>query len=268
MGEKVRYILTEIKQFLTNRLFLLNLLGIFVFLVVVIFGVLYWLRIYTHHGQQLVLPDYVDTHIAEAKVDAQKNSFDIIVSDSVHIVGQPGGIIQTQNPPGGAIVKEKRKIYVRVTKYLADQVDLTGITLYGQSFPMKKAFLERKGVKTNVIGRRNDNGTDNIILEVSQNGKTLISSSKKADGLKIDKGSTLDFIISTTEGGTSTIPNLIGKSVKAARFMAPHLTIEVHNTSLGEDTPNATIISQSPEYDGLSTLPNGSVITVTIGTNQ
>ena len=263
MGEKVRYILTEIKLFLTNKRFLLNLLGIIVFLLIVICGVLTWLKIYTNHGQQLMLTNYVDMHISEATEDARENSFEIIVNDSVHIVGKPGGLIQTQNPPGGALVKEKRKIYVRITKYQADQVDLGGIALYGQNFPMKKAALERKGIKTNVIGTRFDLA-ENIILEVSQDGKTLISRSRKPKSVIVDKGSTLDFIISTSEGGTDPIPNLIGNPINRAGFLAPVFNIEIINPEDVIDEPSAIIESQSPEYDGLSSLPHGSTIRVRV----
>jgi len=268
MGEKVRYILTEIKLFLTNKRFLLNLLGILLFLIIVIWGVLTWLKIYTNYGQQLMLTDYVDMHISEAIDDANKNSFEIIVNDSVHIVGKPGGIIQTQNPPGGALVKEKRKIYVRVTKYQADQVDLGGIALYGQNFPMKKAALERKGIKTNVIGRRFESFADNIILEVSQNGQTLISRSKEPKNVIVDKGSTLDFIISTSEGGTSPIPDLIGNPFNRAGFLAPEFDIEIINRGDVIDVTSAIIESQSPEYDGLSSLPHGSTIRVRVKPQQ
>jgi len=215
-----------------------------------------------------MLTDYVDMHITDAIEDANKNSFEIIVNDSVHIVGKPGGIIQTQNPPSGALVKEKRKIYVRVTKYQADQVDLSGISLYGQNFPMKKAALERKGIKTNVIGRRFERLADNIILEVSQDGQTLISRSKKPKKVVVEKGSTLDFIISTSEGGTTPIPNLVGNPINRAGFLAPDFTIEIINRGDVINESSAIIESQSPEYDGLSSLPHGSTIRVRVKPQQ
>ncbi|MFT4568047.1 MAG: beta-lactam-binding protein with PASTA domain [Saprospiraceae bacterium] len=265
MGEKVRYILTEIKLFLTNKRFLLNLLGILVFLMIVIWGVLTWLKIYTNHGQQLMLTDYVDMHISEATEDAKKNSFEIIVNDSVHIVGKKGGIIQTQNPQGGALVKEKRKIYVRITKYIADLVDISDIALYGQNFTMKKAALERKGIKTNVVGRKFERLAPNIILEVSQDGQTLISQSKKPKNpIIVEKGSTLDFIITTSEGGTTPIPNLIGNPINRAGFLAPDFNIQIMNREDVIDESNAIIESQSPEYDGLSSLPHGGTIKVRV----
>ena len=264
MGEKVRYILTEIKLFLTNKQFLLNLLGILLFLIIVIWGVLTWLKIYTNHGQQLMLTDYVDMHISEALEDANKNSFEIIVNDSVHIVGTPGGIIQTQNPRGGALVKEKRKIYVRMSKYQADEMDISGISLYGQNYPMKKAALERKGIKTNVIGTKFERLADNIILEVSQKGITLISQSIKPKKLLVDKGSTLDFIISTSKGGTTPIPDLIGNPINRAGFLAPDFRIEIINRGDVIDESSAIIESQSPEYDGLSSLAHGSTIKVRV----
>ena len=70
-----------------------------------------WLRIYTNHGQKLELPDYRNMSVEEARIDAQKKSFELIVNDSLFRVGTPGGIILNQNPEAGSKVKENRKVY-------------------------------------------------------------------------------------------------------------------------------------------------------------
>ena len=70
------------------------------------------------------LPDYENTLIDDANKDANKRSFEIIVNDSVHIVGRRGGMIINQNPVKGSLVKENRKIYVTITKFNPDKLTL------------------------------------------------------------------------------------------------------------------------------------------------
>ncbi len=263
MGDKVRYILTEIFLFLTNKQFLLNLLGMVAFVAFVIWGVLTWLKIYTHHGQQLQLPNYIGMHIDKAMQDAQDKTFEIVVNDSVHIVGKPGGTIFNQNPIGGSLVKENRKIYVTTTKYNADIVDLTGMVLYGQSYELKKAALERKGLITKIRDYRYEALTHNSILEMWQGNKLLISRNKDTKGLKLEKGSTVELILSTPNSQT-VVPNLIDKTVSAARFMTPNLHLDIRYAGdLGiHDEDEAIIISQSPTAN--TSLSNGSTIQVVV----
>ena len=97
---------------MTRKQFFIQIALMAGFVALVIFITMWWLKIYTNHGQQLELPEYVEWNIKDAKADAEKNSFDIVVNDSAHIVGKAGGMIIDQNPNAGAMVKENRKIYL------------------------------------------------------------------------------------------------------------------------------------------------------------
>ena len=55
---------------------------------------LLWLRFYTNHGQELEMPDYIGVQLDEASKNAEDKTFQIVVTDSVHIVGTAGGEIQ------------------------------------------------------------------------------------------------------------------------------------------------------------------------------
>src|SRR5690606_23026533 len=76
----------------------------------VVLGIFLWLKLYTHHGQQLTLPDYTGMDLELARKDASRKSFDLVVDASVHMVGRKGGEILSQNPEGNSKVKENRKI--------------------------------------------------------------------------------------------------------------------------------------------------------------
>ncbi len=264
--DKLRYIFDEIYSFLTNRQFILNLLGIILFLTIVLLGVFTWLRFYTHHGQKRTLPDYVDQPIAASISDAKARTFEIIVNDSVHIVGKSGGIIQNQNPPGGSIVKEKRKIYVTTTKYKADKVDLSDMRFFGDDFSQVEAALKTKNIYARIKEYKFDPLTQNSVLEVWHNGSLVISSSKQFKKFVIDKGDTLEFVISSAQGGASEVPRLIGHSISTARFILDptglELVIEDEDGPLEEDLLQSIIIGQNPSEQ--TSLPRGSKVTVKI----
>jgi beta-lactam-binding protein with PASTA domain len=263
-------LLNQIFKFLTNKKFILNLIGIFAFLMLVIFLVLQWLKIYTHHGQKLEMPNYINSHIKEADSDAQKRSFQMIVNDSVHIVGKPGGIIQNQEPKGGSKVKENRKIYVTVTKYKADIIDIASIfPLYGQDYESKRSQLQQKSIATEIKEWAYDPYTTGTIMEVWHDDQKIIDRSLNPKNYKLERGSKLFFVVSTPEGGAHIIPDLRGMTVNEARFIAEtnKLTIgdiAYSNNDVVNSIDDAIIISQYPESDGISTLTTGGAITITI----
>ncbi len=223
---------------------------------------------YTNHGQKLELPNYVGDHIESSTEDATSRSFEIIVNDSVHIVGKNGGLIQIQNPPGGSLVKENRKIYVTITKYKADKVTLGDLRFYGEDFNQVTAQLKTRNIYTNIKAKEFDAINQNSVLEVWHNGKLVVDRRKSAEGLVIDKGDTLDFVISSSQGGTSEVPDLIGKSVSAAdlilKSIGLKIAIEYGNDNVldQQSEGDAEIIMQYPP-DGTD-LPRGSTITVKV----
>src|SRR5210317_2111232 len=85
-------------RFLTNKIFFKNLLFMGIFILILLIALNLYLRSYTNHGQKLTLPDFNDMHLRDASILATEKTFQIIVNDSTHIVGMPGGVIINQNP--------------------------------------------------------------------------------------------------------------------------------------------------------------------------
>ena len=267
--DKLLYLTTEIKHFLTNKRFILHFLGIILFIFFLLFGVMQWLNFYTNHGQKLEIPDYIDQHLTDAAIDARKKTFKIIVNDSLHIVGKPGGLIVNQNPGGGSLVKEGRKIYVTTTKYGADIVDISSIRLFGADYALIKQELNRKGIGTRVIGTKYDPvAEEGSIYEVWLEGQIIKSARHNPDEVKVEKGKTLDFILSTSSGGSVIVPNIVGKSVSDASFELASLRLIIGDITFesgdgDSDRESAIIVSQYPVADS-STLPIGTAIDVLV----
>jgi len=265
-NDKLRYVITEIRDFLTNKRFILNLVGILLFLILVFLVIFGWLRSYTHHGQKLELPDYVGMQLDEAKKDAKARSFEVIVNDSVFIVNQKGGLVRNQNPSGGSWVKEDRKVYVTITKHTPDQVSLSDMRFFGEDFDQIRAQLQNKSVFTEVKARKFDPLTKNSVLEVWYKGDKIVDRRLKPKDLVINKGETLSFVISGSEGGLGTVPPLNNRTVETARFILGPEGLEltvVNPQGLDEAAINSSrIIGQDPTPQ--TDLPRGSVIKVTI----
>jgi len=227
-----------------------------------------WLRFYTNHGQKLELPNYVNQNYKEAQEDAKSKTFEIIVTDSIHKVGKEGGLIIDQNPTPGSMVKEKRKIYVNITKYSPDKIKVGDLPiLYGNDFDQKRTELKYLDIASKIREEKYDPGEPNHILEVWYNDRLIVDNRTVNPSIEINKGGTLEFVISKREGGKGLIPNLICQEYSAAETMALLSKFRIGRiVEEGEitDRNTAFVISQSPISDGTSELSFNSDISVTI----
>ncbi len=197
----------------------LVLAGVFLVLSLILgFG---WLKIYTNHGQKLVLPDYEKKALAEVLEDAENESFDIVVTDSIHDLDYPGGIVYSQNPDPQSLVKENRKIYVTVTKYNPDLIPLDALpNLYGNIYTSMRELIRGFGLETKILDYKFDTGPENSILEVKYKGETIINREGKKPNYSLEKGGTLEFILAKSSGGLTAVPNLRCSEYSTAVFLA------------------------------------------------
>lgn len=206
--------------------------------------------------------------LAEAKTEAEKETFQIIVNDSVHIIGKAGGIIIDQNPKPDAKVKENRKIYVTTTKYIADQIKVEGLPiLYGRDFERKSKELSFMDINSIVKDYIYDPGEPDHILEVYYNGQKIISKEGREEDVKIEKGGTLEFILSKRYGGEMSIPDVECMDYESAFFLIENLKLKVGKIrSQGPitDQSAAYIVSQFPIYDPEGLIKIGDEIELTL----
>ncbi|HLO56681.1 MAG TPA: PASTA domain-containing protein [Saprospiraceae bacterium] len=259
-------------EYLKSKLFLKQLLFIFGLLFLIIFLAQLLLKVYTNHGQKLELPKYIGKNIDEAKEAADDASFEIVVNDSIFIVGKDGGIITDQNPKPGSLVKENRKIYVTITKYGTETVKVGDLpVLYGNAFDQKKTELKYRDIECVIKDYAYDPGEPNHILEVWYKNELIISKDVRKEDVQIAKGDQLEFIVSRKDGGEVTIPNLKCLDIEEARFLLETSKLQLGQiTEKSESDPEATwyIISQSPPYDGISNIKMGEKIDINVSTQK
>ena len=239
-------------------------------LVLVFGGVLLWLKFYTNHGQKLELENYIDQPYDKAANHAKKRSFEIIIKDSIHKVGIPGGVILSQNPPGGSFVKEDRQIYVDVTKYTADEIPLSNISeLYGGQYAAKKTELTQLEIKSKVLGYKHDSGEPDHILEVYYKGRLIVGASGKKSGVKIAKGDTLGFYLSKLDGAEVDMPNLVCRQYSMLNFLLGEYGLKLESIEIADggaitNQNTAWVIAQDPPYRKNAKIRQGQAFRIMI----
>lgn len=230
------------------------------------------LRFYTRHGQKIELTDLAGKHIDEAKQLVEDYGFDIIVSDSVFVVGKTGGIILNQNPKPGSFVKKNRKIYVTITKRSADKISVASLpTLYGNAFDQKKKELKYREINAEILSYSYDAGEPNHILEVWYKGQKIIDGITKRNELDINKGDTLFFVLSERDGGETPVPDLRCLTLEEAHFILESSKLEMGDIIKkdgGSSGETMYVISQDPRYDGVSNIERGSKISITLSSQK
>lgn len=239
--------------FIRSRTFWIHLGLIVLFFIVCITLTFLWLRYYTRHNQKLELPDYIGYNLQEAIDEAHDRSFRMEVIDSVHVVGKPGHEILQQHPPPMARVKENRTIYVTVTKMSPDKVSISRLpVLYGKNYHRKKKeLLQGFEIQSRIIGTRYDPGEADQILAVVYMGDTIIDRRRQRDDVMLDKGSTLEFIISERTGGRLEIPDLVCKTLAEAKFLIGNSGLElgevITDGTTSADNEDAYVSGQVPD---------------------
>lgn len=239
-------------QFIKTKQFWIHIGLIGAFLIVCVVLTFLWLKVYTHHNQKRDLPDYIGLSLEEALEDAEAKSFRVKVLDSIHVVGKPGHQILYQNPDGGSKVKKNRTIYVTITKYSPDQIALSRLpVLYGKSFERKERELRRGfELESRIVGRRYDPGEPDHVLAVIYKGDTIIDRRGRKQDVLLDKGGTLEFVLSERSGGRLEVPDLVCKTYAEAKFLIANSGLilgEVITDGMVDAVDTAFVSGQVPD---------------------
>lgn len=240
------------------------MLGFIILLLIFIQLALGW---YTNHGQKSELPSFKGLQYIDAKDLATKHKFELIIDDSVHIVGKIGGEILNQNPVAGSYVKDGRIIYITTTKYNADEFSSGRLpTLYGKKYSLKKKELERHfNIKVKIKSYKYDPGPTDHILEVYYKNELIVSPKGRNKNVFISKGDVLECVLSKRGGGKITVPDLKCRQYSAGKFYLNSLRLKVgieNRNGIIEDEESAFIVSQNPSAGSKTNME--SIIKVTI----
>ena len=247
-----------------SKYFYLNLAAILAALLLLIFLSFFALRLYTRHGEKLSIPDLKNKGIQTAVGEAEMRGFEVVVTDSLFIVGKPGGMVLNQNPVAGAFAKKGRKIYLTISKFAADKISVNTLpSLYGKNYQLKvKVLRDAFEIRSEIAGYQFDPGEPGSILAVLYGKDTIISASGIQNDVEIPKGGTLHFVLSNQEGGMVLVPDLLCQTKEEALFTVAgsKLHLEVEGEVL-----QGFIIEQMPAAGPSVKIERGEAIKVRLG---
>ena len=167
--------LKDFFSFKNNRAFWLNLIAMPVFVIAVIFGVLHWLDVYTHHGESIIVPNVNGLPVKEARNEFTKKNLNVEIVDSNYVKGMPAGAVLEQKPAAGAKVKIGRTVYLTINTGEMPKVAIPDI-IDNCSFRQAGARLHALGFK--LTEPEYIEGEKDWIYGVKYNGKELTSGEK------------------------------------------------------------------------------------------
>jgi len=151
------------------------------------------------------VPPVVGLRTEQALEILNDSELDPVVSDTTFDQKYPEGTVVLQNPGGGDIVKQGRRIYL----YVSGGEPVVNVpSLKGKSLRDAKFALERVGLKLGF--------TEEV---PSNNPRGMIFDQQFAEGTRLKKGESVGISISTgieAEEGI-VVPDLIGKSLTEAQ---------------------------------------------------
>ena len=248
----------SLKNFIFSKIFFKNL-GLAV--AIVIGGViilLIWLNFYTRHGQARPVPDFFGLTLDQTAALAKKNKLKYQVIDSVYTNIVPRGCIAEQNPKPGFKVKKWRNVVLTINAFHPEMVAMPNLI----DLPKRQAILvvESSGLEMGLLKYKPDLSID-VVIEQQLNGKKIVA------GDSIQKGSVIDLVLGKGLSNQRTpVPELIGFSLESAknRILGSSLNLGAFiydNTIIsGEDSLNAFVYKQNPEFNEESSLQLGSAI--------
>jgi UDP-N-acetylmuramate--alanine ligase len=248
LWENVKRIAHEVWLFIKSPIFLKNFAAWLLFVFGLFFLVSFTLRIYTRHNESVQVGNYEGMTLEEAMRRARDRGFRIVVIDSVYRVDKQPNTILDQDPKPFSRVKQRRRIYLTITKYTPDQKtlpSLVGSYDYNQYIKKLPGIGMRYAIKERVFDAKLE---PNTILYFYINNRKITDEMLKS-GVEVPMGSLLEFVVTERSADFVEIPNLVCQTYKAASFL-----ISTNNLATGQifgevtDIENAYVWKQEPEY--------------------
>ncbi|HAM10389.1 MAG: hypothetical protein A2X05_16305 [Bacteroidetes bacterium GWE2_41_25] len=256
----------SLKDFIFSKVFLKN----FGFAIAIVIGgviiLLIWLSFYTRHGQARPVPDFSGLTLEQASALAKKSKVKYQVIDSVYTNIVPRGCIAEQNPKPGFKVKKWRNVILTINAFHPEMVAMPDLI----DLPKRQAILvvESSGLQMGLLKYKPDLSVD-VVLEQQLNGKII------AKGDSIQKGSVIDLVLGKGLSNQRTpVPELIGYKLEPARnrILGSSLNLGAFifdNTIKNmEDSLNAFVYKQNPEFNEESNLQLGATVYLWLTTDS
>ncbi|MCR4765449.1 MAG: PASTA domain-containing protein [Bacteroidaceae bacterium] len=175
-------------SFRENRFFWLNIIAMILMVVLVIFGVLKGLDIYTRHGDAVTVPDVRGKSVLEARQLLEQSDLKSVIADSSYVSTLPAGSVLDYNPAPGQKVKRGHIIYLNINTLSVPLVNVPDVA-DNSSLRQAEARLLAAGFRISKID--SIDGEKDWVYGVKYDGKRLML------GEKVPVNSSLSLIVGT-----------------------------------------------------------------------
>lgn len=234
----------ELLHFIKSKTFGKHLLIAITSFIVFIWLVFFILKIYTHHGQALLVPDFTGLTQDEAAELADDKDLTLEIADSVFIAGRIKGTVVDQNPRPDFKVKDGRTIFLTINAFNQAKVPIPNMV--GVSYRQAQVSLESAGLKVGRLIYRPD-PMKNYVIEQRRNGQII------EPGTMIPKESKVDLVLGKGYGTQyQAVPDIIGMSKTEAFQLINDKYFNVGGVLYDEsvltysDSLNAKVYDQKP----------------------
>jgi beta-lactam-binding protein with PASTA domain len=244
-------------QFIKSKLFLINLGLAIVFLMLFLWGILFWLDSYTMHGESITVPDIAGLTKEQAEQILEEKGLRLFITDSLYNPKALKGSILEQEPKANSQVKHNRTIYVTVNAMrppLVKMPDLHDLTLRDA-----KARLETYGLQLGNIRYVPDIAFNAVVFQEYKGKKIEV-------GEMIERGSIIDLALGQGESDEMVnVPSLIGLTIKEAiaQLQASSLNIgAIIKDETVKDSTQARVYKQIPPFSDDAYINVGKTIDI------
>ena len=174
-------------KFLTSRTFFIQAFLAIAIVVVFTFLVIQFLDFRTNHGQEIKVPDLSKMKLEIAEEKLNELDLEVFLLDTVEFNADfPPFTILEQDPKAGSLVKDGRKVYVKLNA--GEFTDITIPEFKDKTFRQISATIKSLTLKEGKVTYKPHIAKD-VVLQIYQNGRRLRA------GDKVKKNSVLDFVL-------------------------------------------------------------------------
>ena len=242
-------------RFLITKKFLRHLGLAAAIAIILLLGTLLWLKIYTHHGRTITVPDLTGLTVEEVEDVSSSWHLRYEIIDSVFSNEMPRGTVIKQNPDGNTRVKKNRKIFLTLNAVNQEMVAMP--QLVGLSVRQARLAMQNAGLIQGTIEYRPDYAKNNV-LQQKHNDSVI------KEGTEITKGSVIDLVLGMgLSSSTTRIPDLVGTGLEEATEIIARYYLNLGAVTYdesfqeAEDSLGAFIWRQYPEFDEFRRLNMG-----------
>jgi len=228
--------------------------------IILLLGTLVWLKIYTHHGQAITVPNLAGLTVDEVDDVTSSRRLRFEVVDSVFSNEMPRGTVLKQNPKASSRVKKNRKIFLTLNAINLEMVSMP--RMVGLSIRQARLALQNAGLILGDIEYRPNFAINNVLQQMHND--SVIN-----EGTEITKGAVIDLVLGMgLSQETTRVPELVGVLLDEATEIIADYYLNIgaitYDESMddAEDSAQAFIWRQYPEFDEFRKMNMGMEVDI------